>query len=85
MTWNPYHGELNKVRYKEPDLQAAYQHYKDMEVFYWVQVSRKYKFPDTTPIQDAWNRFLKLRNHYAYNRRSSDKSPLSPNRFGRAL
>ena len=31
MTWNPYHGELNKVRYKEPDLQAAYQHYKDMK------------------------------------------------------
>lgn len=66
MTWNSAH--INEVRYQEPDLQAAYQHFKDMEVFYWVQVSRKYKFPDTTPVQDAWNKYLKLRKQHAYDR-----------------
>ena len=75
MSWNAAH--VNEVRYKEPDLQAAYQHFKDLEVFYWVQVSRKYKMVDNTPLQDAWNRYLKLRNHYGYNRRPSDSSSVS--------
>lgn len=66
MSWNEAH--INEVRYKEPDLQKAYQHFKDLEVFYWVQVARKYKFPDTTPIQDAWNTYLKLRKEHGHNR-----------------
>ena len=66
MNWNPAHEEMNEVRYKEPDLQAAYQHYKDLEIYFWVQVSRKYKSVDHTPIQDAWNTYLKLRKQYGY-------------------
>ena len=46
MSWNPAHEDVNEVRYEEPDLQAAYQHYKDLEVFYFVQVARKYKSVD---------------------------------------
>jgi len=80
MTWNAAH--INEVRYKEPDLQAAYQHYKDMEVFYWVQVTRKYKMVDNSPIQDAWNNYLKLRNQHGYYRRPSDPKLMSHERAG---
>ena len=64
MTWNGRHE--NEVRYQEPDLQAAYQHYKDMMVFYDVQIARGYRSPDYAPVQDAWFRFLKLRKQYGY-------------------
>ena len=66
MAWNEKHE--NEVRYQEPDLQAAYQHFKDLSVFYEVQVARKYKTCDPTPVQDAWNTYLKLRKQHGYNR-----------------
>lgn len=66
MTWNNKH--VNEIRYKEPDLQQAYQHYKDLTVFYEVQIARKYKTVDNSPIQEAWSQFIKLRKHYGYDR-----------------
>ena len=66
MSWNPAHEDVNEVRYEEPDLQAAYQHYKDLEVFYFVQVARKYKSVDYGPVQDAFFHYLKLRKQYGY-------------------
>jgi len=83
VTWNAAH--INEVRYKEPDLQAAYQHFKDMEVFYWVQVTRKYKVVDNSPVQDAWNSYLKLRNHYGHNRRPPNSPPVPFRRVGGAI
>ena len=66
MTWNNKH--VNEIRYKEPDLQQAYQHYKDLTVFYEVQIARKYKTVDNSPIQEAWNKFVRLRKRYGYDR-----------------
>ena len=67
MSWNSAH--VNEVRYKEPDLQAAYQHFKDLQVFYEVQIARGYRTVDNSPVQDAWNRYLKLRKqHLGHNR-----------------
>lgn len=83
MSWNAAH--INEVRYREPDLQAAYQHFKDMEVFYWVQVTRKYKIVDNSPIQDAWNNYLKLRKHYGHNCRPSNPKLMSHERFSGAV
>ena len=65
MSWNEAH--MNEVRYQEPDLQKAYQHFKDLSVYYEVQVARKYKAPNFTPVQDAWNTYLKLRKQYGHN------------------
>ena len=64
MSWNSAH--INEVRYKEPDLQAAYQHFRDLMVFYEVQIARKYRLIDSTPVQEAWNRYLKLRKQHGY-------------------
>ena len=64
MAWNDKHE--NEVRYEEPDLQAAYAHFKDLSVYYGVQIARKYKCPDTSPIQDAWNTYLKLKKKHGY-------------------
>lgn len=84
MSWNSAH--INEVRYQEPDLQAAYQHFKDMEVFYWVQVTRKYKITNFAPVQDAWNKYLKLRKHYlGIYRRPSDQTPLQGDGLSRAI
>ena len=80
MTWNSAH--VNEVRYEEPDLQKAYQHFKDMEVFFWVQVTRKYKITNFGPVQDAWNNYLKLRKQYGYDCRPSDQGSLQKDGSG---
>ena len=64
MAWNEKHE--NEVRYQEPDLQEAYQRFKEIHTFYEVQVGRKYKTVDHTQVQYYFDQFLKLKRKYGY-------------------
>ena len=64
MAWNEKHE--NEVRYQEPDLQAAYQSFKEVYTYYEVQMNRKYKTVDPTQVQFYFNKLLKLKKQHGY-------------------
>ena len=83
MAWNEKHE--NEVRYQEPDLQAAYQRFKEVYTFFEVQLKRKYKTVDHTQVQYYWDQYLKLRKQHGYNCGSPDQGPVSFNGSDRAI
>lgn len=66
MGWNS--KQRNEVRYPESDLQQAYEAFKDVENSYEQQLKRRMSTLDCSIVQEAWNRFLRLRKSYGYSR-----------------
>jgi hypothetical protein len=66
MAWNEMHQ--NVARYPEPDLQKAYEIFKEAENSFYQQRRRNMRMADPTVAQESWNAFLKLRKHYGYER-----------------
>lgn len=64
MAWNEKHE--NEVRYQEPDLQEAYQSFKEVYTYYEVQMNRKYKTVDPHQVQFYYNKLLRLKKQYGY-------------------
>ena len=83
MAWNEKHE--NEVRYQEPDLQAAYQRFAEINTFYEVQLKRKYKTVDHTQVQYYFDQYLKLRKKYGYNSGSPNQTPVSYHGSDRAI
>jgi len=62
--WNENHVRANVARHPDdPELEDALNKFRQLYEFYSVQVDRRYKVVNTIPVQEAWDYYLKLRNH----------------------
>ena len=63
MHWNEKH--VNDVKYPDnPELEQALGHLRECLTWYEQQQKYRKRGIDTTPVQTAWDRFLRLRKQH---------------------
>jgi hypothetical protein len=79
MPWNALH--VNEIDYPDnPELQQALDNFRQQYSWYESQLKCNRYSIDLTVVQTAWDNYLRLRNRYDYNRRSSNPSALKGSR-----
>ena len=60
--WNHNHVRANQARHPDdPEMEDALNRFRELFEYYHMQVERRYKIINTIPVQEAWDRYLKLR------------------------
>ena len=65
--WNEKH--VNEVKYPDnPELEQALNNFRQQFTWYEQQMRYRRRGVDTTPVEAAWNTFLKLRKQHEHPR-----------------